>query len=386
MTEDPAALVKEADAALGAGQVDRAADLLERAASYNQEDPGLWLRLSALHRAAGRFDSALAATTRALKADPLDFMALLVRASLLDRMGDPDAGEAWDNALSQKPDGPLPAQVQAAVAQGERKRDSWLDQREQALAAAMADSEARAEPDARQRIARFRTNVLRRTQPFRSSPTHYLFPELREREFHQRRDFPWLEQLEAATETIAAEFAAVMAAERSELVPYIQYDEHLPLDQWRPLNHNPDWTAIHLINRGATIDANARHCPATMDLLARLPQPDIVGAGPNAMFSLLAPNTHIPPHVGVSNCRLVCHLPLIVPPGCWFRVGAQTINWERGHAFVFDDTIEHEAKNPSGELRVVFIFDIWHPDLSEIERTAVKTLIEADKVVRAQPL
>ena len=93
------------------------------------------------------------------------------------------------------------------------------------------------------------------------------------------------------------------------------------------------------------------------------------------MFSLLAPHTSIPPHVGVSNARLVCHLPLVVPDGCWFRVGAETRYWERGKAFVFDDTIEHEAANPSDQLRVVFIFDLWAPDLTSVEREAVAALI-----------
>jgi aspartyl/asparaginyl beta-hydroxylase (cupin superfamily) len=185
---------------------------------------------------------------------------------------------------------------------------------------------------------------------------------------------------EQATETIAAEMQAVMAGERAELVPYIQYADHLPLDQWRELNKNPDWTAIHLLKNGERVEANARYCPKTLELLGRCGQPHIVGASPNAMFSLLAPHTSIPPHVGVNNTRLVCHLPLGVPDGCWFRVGAERRFWQRGEAFVFDDTIEHEAANPSDQLRVVFIFDVWHPDLSATERAAVTALIEADGV------
>ena len=75
----------------------------------------------------------------------------------------------------------------------------------------------------------------------------------------------------------------------------------------------------------------------------------------------------------------MCHLPLVVPDGCWFRVGAETRHWREGEAFVFDDTIEHEALNPTDQLRVVFIFDVWHPDLAEAERAAVAALIEADE-------
>jgi aspartyl/asparaginyl beta-hydroxylase (cupin superfamily) len=71
-------------------------------------------------------------------------------------------------------------------------------------------------------------------------------------------------------------------------------------------------------------------------------------------------------------------LPLIVPENCWFRVGADTREWVPGRAFLFDDTIEHEAMNDSDSLRVVFIFDVWHPDLSQAERDAVAALIGSE--------
>ena len=92
------------------------------------------------------------------------------------------------------------------------------------------------------------------------------------------------------------------------------------------------------------------------------------------MFSLLKPKTRIPPHTGVSNVRLVTHVPLIIPPGCGFRVGNDVREWVPGKAWVFDDTINHEAWNDSDKLRVVFIFDIWHPHLSEAERAMITAL------------
>lgn len=375
---DAGALVAEGERAVGSGDLETGIRLFQQAAELLADDAELWLRISALHRSRGRLRPALDAAHRALAIRPLDFTALMLRASLLDTLNDPAAAEAWGNALANKPEGQLPAPLAAAVARGEQRHAEWLAERERRMVTAMATVENSANADERRRIDRFRSNVLRRTKPFHSTPTHFHFPELIEREFHPRALFPWLETIEQATETIAAELAAVMAAERAELVPYIQYEDHLPLDQWRELNRNADWTAIHLWRNGERVEANGRHCPATMELLAGLPQPSVAGAGPNAMFSLLAPNTRIPPHVGVSNARLVCHLPLVVPEGCWFRVGAETRLWRRGEAFVFDDTIEHEAMNPSGELRVVFIFDLWHPDLSEVERQAVRALIEAD--------
>ena len=378
-----AGLVSEADKAVAAGDLRRAVSLLNEAAEGNPGNAELWMKVAALHRATGSPDAALDAVHRALAVSPLDFTMLLMRASLLQRLGHPDSGQAWGHAIAQKPGTELPPQLAAVVAEGERQHAAWIDARESRMKAAMRGVEQGADDEERRRIARLRNNVLGRTKPYYSTPTHFFFPELAQREFHPRQLFPWLSDLEAATETLASELQAVMAAERAELVPYIQYEEHLPLAQWKPLNRNPDWTAIHLWRNGELVDANARHCPRTLDLLAKFPQPTIGGSGPNAMFSLLAPNTAIPPHVGVNNARLVCHLPLVVPEGCWFRVGDETRYWKRGEGFVFDDTIEHEALNPSDELRVVFIFDVWHPDLTEAERNAVAALIGSEGGVGA---
>jgi len=269
--------------------------------------------------------------------------------------------------------------MNAVLELGRQKRDAWRGAREARMKSDMAPAEAEADAERRERMVRFRTNVLGQTRPYHSEPSGFHYPALVEREFHPRRLFPWLAQMEAATAEIAAELKAVMAAKRAELVPYIQYADHQPLDAWRPLNNSRDWTAIHLCQNGRIIEANARHCPRTMSLLKDIDQPHIGGAGPNAMFSLLAPETAIPPHVGVNNTRLVCHLPLMVPEGCWFRVGAETREWHEGSAFVFDDTIEHEALNPTDQLRVVFIFDVWHPDLSDVERRAVTALVESEQ-------
>jgi aspartyl/asparaginyl beta-hydroxylase (cupin superfamily) len=71
------------------------------------------------------------------------------------------------------------------------------------------------------------------------------------------------------------------------------------------------------------------------------------------------------------------HLPLIVPPQCGFRVGSETRAWVPGRAWVFDDSIEHEAWNGSDTPRAILIFDIWNPFLSAAERAIVRAAMEA---------
>jgi hypothetical protein len=375
IASDAAGLEAAADRAAASGDRAGARALLVRAAEAGPDRAETWLKLAAMCRAEGDLDAALEAVSNALRVEPLGFVPLLLKANLLEKAGRPaEAGETYGYALAQAP-AVLPPHLETMIAHARQAHEAHVAKTAGRLARAVPDSGlTEVEGD---RLGRFRSNILRTTRVWHSEPTHFHYPGLREREFHDRALFPWLTRLEAATEDILADFHRVMAAERAELVPYIQYPDDVPLRQWAALNRNRAWTAIHLVQNGVTIEANARHCPAVMDLLAGLGQPVIPRRGPNAMFSLLAPGAHIPPHVGVANTRLVCHLPLIVPAGCWFRVGAETRLWERGKAWVFDDTIEHEALNPSGELRVILIVDTWHPDLNAAERAAVAAVMAA---------
>jgi len=368
-------LEAEADRAAGHGDPGQARALLERATALDPGRGETWLKLAAMCRAQGDLPAALGAVGGALRVDPLGFMALLLKASLLEKSDRiEEAGETYGYALAQAP-ATIPPHLDAMIAHARAVHAARVAAAAERLAGATGAAALSEIEEAR--LARFRSNILRRTRPYHSEPTHFHYPGLREREFHDRASFPWLETLETATAAITEDFRRVMAAERAELVPYIQYPDDVPLRQWQALNRNEAWTAIHLVQNGVIVAANARHCPAVMALLPALEQPAIPRRGPNAMFSLLAPGAHIPPHTGVANTRLVCHLPLIVPEGCWFRVGDETRRWEPGRAWVFDDTIEHEALNPSDALRVILIVDTWHPDLSAAEREAVAAVMAA---------
>ncbi len=375
MTAEALSLSHDADRALAAGDRANAISLLEQAV-LAAPDFSTWMKLAALRRASGTFEPALEAVNAALAFQPIDFMALLSRAMLLERLGAGNCNEAFHQALAQRPAEGIPPGMQAMVAHAQARAAEFIEARDAALRQALMPALAQASAEERSRIDRFRSNALRQSRVYHSEPTHYHFPGLFEREFHDRRDFPWLEAFEQATGEIAAEFQALAQSERGELVPYLRYAGHEPVGTLRALNNSRDWTAIHLWEDGRMVEANAAHCPRTLALLHEVGQPRVAGMSPSAMFSLLAPNTHIPPHTGVTNTRLVCHLPLIVPPGCWFRGGAETRFWETGKAFIFDDTIEHEAMNPSGELRVVLIFDLWHPGLSACEKSAVGAVME----------
>ncbi len=268
MPPDPAALA-EADRLARAGDLAAAASSLEAALTGQDCTPAQWLQLAGLRRALRQPRRALVAVEAGLELAPLDFVALAMRAVLLESLDPPASGPAWEAAMAQRPDGPLPPAMATAIAQGEAVLAAWQAERASRLDQAVAPITAQADPETAARIARFGSNLLRRTRVYHSEPTDFHFPGLPEREFHPRRLFPWLEALEAETDAIRAEMQAVMASQRAELVPYLDYAPHTALAQWRPLNRNPEWTAIHLLRQGQSVVANAEHAAIVTALAAK---------------------------------------------------------------------------------------------------------------------
>ncbi len=205
---------------------------------------------------------------------------------------------------------------------------------------------------------------------FPQQPSVFYYPYLAQRQFFEREEFDWVAGLEAATPAIRDELLALVDG-GATFRPYIENEANRPNRDFHGLTDDPSWTALYLWKDGVLVEENAARCPRTVEALQRVPMSRIGARTPSVLFSRLEPGAHIPPHTGMLNSRLICHLPLIVPPGCWFRVGNETREWEEGKLLIFDDSIEHEASNPSGELRIILLFDIWRPELSEPERQGI---------------
>lgn len=132
------AVFVQADAAVAAGDLITAARLIEEVLAQEDTGHGLegWLKLAGLRRALRQPRKALEAVHGALRHAPLDFVALCLRAGLLEKLDPDHAGEAWAEALAQRPDGPVPPGMAAAIAAGEGWRDRWEQRREARLAEA----------------------------------------------------------------------------------------------------------------------------------------------------------------------------------------------------------------------------------------------------------
>jgi aspartyl/asparaginyl beta-hydroxylase (cupin superfamily) len=358
------------------GNARRARELFEKAVAADGNSKVLWLNLANACRALGDRNSAAQALEKALAIDPRYVLALLCKGELLEGLGEgKQAFFFYEAALDSVASG-APAPPQAATAlthardvvlakRGELER--FLEQQVAAVRAQHAAADL-------QRFEACREVYLRKRRVYHSQPKQILFPYLPEIEFFRREDFPWLELLEAATEEITAEALAALAGDRAGFKPYVDFPPGTPLDEWAALNHSADWSVYPLWHDGEPSPGHVQKCPRTAAVLARLPLCDIPHYAPGAFFSVLTPHTRLPPHTGTTNTRSIVHLPLVIPAGCGFRVGAQVRPWKKGEAWVFDDSIEHEAWNDSDEMRIILIFDIWNPWLSLAERDLVRAL------------
>lgn len=369
------ALAACARTAIALGETAVAIDCLTRHARQSH-DPMSWIGAAMQCQRSGDQEREAEFILEALKLDPAHLIALVMRASLAERRGNRHKAAVAHGAVAAvaPPLEQLSSDLRAAVVNSIQQRDRYHAEMGSFLDSRLADSLADASQAGRERFSLALDIMVGRKRRYESESMSFHYPGLLPMEFFPRERFPWLDAFETGTDAIREEFLAVLALEK-DFVPYLTYPEGSPVNQFAELNNSPRWSAYHLKQAGKDVAEHAAQCPATMSLLATAPQPDQPGRTPAAMFSLLKPRTRIPAHTGVSNTRLVTHVPLIIPEHCGFRVGNTTRAWVPGKAWVFDDTINHEAWNMSDKLRVILMFDIWHPDLDEGERQLITRMM-----------
>ena len=372
--------------ALARGEFAEAERMLQRASEREPEQPEIWKTLGLVHMGAGRAAEAAAAFDHALRLDPEHFVARLHRGAAMERMGRTyDAVACYFGAIvaaqnrglwlsdDTTPSGLRPVVKHAMRSVNANRRNLLLEllaplrqlhggdalrRVEQGLAIYLGDAPANY-PEPRQR------------------PKFFYVPGLRTQPYFERELFPWHAELEKHTEAIRAELLGILS-EDVGMEPFLGTNDNELLGQQKLLagNRGPaEWNAFFFHRHGEVFEQNARRCPRTTEMLDSLPLVHIREHAPEVLFSVLTPGSHILPHHGITNTRLVTHLPLIVPEDCAIRVGGVDHAWQEGRCVTFDDTFEHEAWNRSDKPRVVMIMDSWHPDLGEVEREAISLLI-----------
>jgi aspartyl/asparaginyl beta-hydroxylase (cupin superfamily) len=357
-----------------AGDAPGARGRLEALAAAGWEHPFLDLGLAYTRRDLGDFEGAARAADAVLAAEPANLPAMIIKGDALAGRGEHREAMAYYATALKLPLPPdaapgLKAEVARAAA---AVKNHAMDVAKRIDAELAKAGVLEAAPERfRQSLAIMRGE----RRVYAQRPLKYFYPGLPLVEFYDRRDFPWVPALEASADAVREEVERVLA-DRSRLLPYVE-DSGGPRVAGVDIAGSRAWTAFFLCRSGVTIEENAALCPRTMAALEDVPLARAAGATPSVLFSVLEPGAHIPPHNGMVNTRLICHLPVVVPDGCTLRVGAEQRDWRYGETLIFDDSIEHEAWNRSSQTRVVLLFDIWRPELSEVERRAVSAFLSA---------
>ncbi|GHH16423.1 hypothetical protein GCM10008023_20430 [Sphingomonas glacialis] len=372
--EHPLALNALGMHALALSRPGDAAAYFERAIAADALAPELWMNLARARREQRDDAAEAAALEGALAIDQRHFMALVRMAELRERQGDEaSAADRWGSVLAMEAS--IEERSPALELMFDHARAFVREQR-----AAFGDTIDRGLSDIRGAIPvaeRRRADAcidhaLGRRAIYANVCAGMHFPFLPAEEYFARAHFPWLAEIEAKTDMIRAELEAILAEDAQAIRPYVAMPPGTPQNKWSALDHSLQWGALHLWKDGVRDDAACARAPRTAEAIAALPLSDLPGRTPTVFFSLLQPGAHLPAHTGVSNVRSIVHLPLIVPPGCSFRVGGEERDWRAGEAWVFDDTIEHEAWNRSNQMRAILIFDVWNPYITETERDLLR--------------
>ena len=359
--------------ALRRGDFAAARPLLARATETLPQGRRPWLPLARCCRKLGDAPAETRALQALLAEQPRDVLALLLMGERKRDDGDDRAAASFlTAALKQAAVAPPPPQLTPLLDRARAFLAENNARYERHLLAAVDLPDA--DPD---RPTRFRRSVdllLGRRELHLQQPSMFYFPGLPQRQFYEREEFAWAAELEAAAPAIRAELEALGDADG--FAPYITGDPNRPRPVANLLLDDPSWSAFYIWQGGALTPQAAR-VPRTVDALAKLPIPRIAGRSPMALFSRLRPGTHIRPHHGMLNTRLICHLPLVVPKGCALRVGDETRPWREGELTIFDDSVEHEAWNRGPATRTVLLFEVWRPEVTSDEQARLTRLFEA---------
>lgn len=357
-------------AALSGGDAVRAATLLEAALAEAPGDAGAAYALAVAYRALAdpRARDGAAAALRLAPGAP---QPLVLVADLLAEAGETGAAARHYAAAVRAAGDParLSPGLRADIARAAAAAAAHAGAKAAALEATL-DQGGFDRATAPPRFTRALDILTGRARPYPQAPQRFLYPGLPATEWHEPGS--WAAAVEEAAPAIRAELATAIDA---PFAPYVEADAIRPGAGDGGMAGNAGWSALYLVREGARAPLASRF-PATMAALAGVPLHDAAGT-PSVLFSRLAPGARIPPHTGFVNTRLIAHLALTVPDGPWLRVGNDARPWTRDRVSLFDDTIEHEAANPSSQERTVLIFDVWRPDLSDAERVHIRALFAA---------
>ncbi|MEH2228583.1 MAG: aspartyl/asparaginyl beta-hydroxylase domain-containing protein [Nostoc sp.] len=139
-------------------------------------------------------------------------------------------------------------------------------------------------------------------------------------------------------------------------------------------NQDEDWQYYLIWRQGKFTKAATSLFPNTVKIISEL-NPFLYSFG-EVVFINMKPGVILPPHTDDINISLTCHLGIQVPENCGINVGGETRSWSRGKTLFFDNSFEHGAWNKSHNNRIVLLIDLYHPELTKVEKYFLKFILK----------
>ena len=195
-------------------------------------------------------------------------------------------------------------------------------------------------------------------------PSNYL-PELTANPIWDTRKFNFVKKLEDNFSIIEKEINQIESdADKLKLISNVNEDIY-----------QGKWKDLFFYNNGARNDVTCTAFPGIAKIIDSIPE--LQGVNPGCVcLSFIYPGTKVVPHFGISNNKLRLHLGIKNLDNSTLYVRDKSNNnkakilsqsWEKGKAFIFDDSFEHWVVNNNTGLkpRIILLADIWHPELNK---------------------
>ena len=350
--DDPGVMVDRAHVQIATGAVEQAVSTLEKVVSRHPAQHLAWLMLADTRDACGNGLGALKARYQGITG------AQAAGQWVSNETTDPPVLQAVLRNIQSLQDGQRNLLLQTLDELQQQLGRQDLSRVTKAVSGYLGEWDA-TPPDPRQR------------------PKFFYVPDLPPGPYHDPMLHPWAQAWQDSWRDVRVEAAALLAEDKDfESFLGLRPGQAAP-EYVGGSNPNAAWDAYFFYRHGERFDEHHARCPKTSAALEAIDLCRVQHQAPEVCFSVIRPHSTIMPHHGVTNTRLVMHLPLIIPGDCALDIiDGEPHRWREGELMMFDDTFQHGAWNRTDQARLIVLMDCWNPHLSAAERVAVARVVE----------
>jgi aspartate beta-hydroxylase len=383
-SEQPHALRFLARAAISRGDTGSAIEWLNRLAAINREDTGVLIELGIAYRIADRFDASRYVFERILElSEGRDTTSRLLLANVLEMDERPElalthyfraildaqrSGRWLDEKSTENDLRPLVVHAMQYVSEGRRAHFEAAIQpfRESPFSTALDRVD-------RSLDIYLRESDERPPNPLQK-PTLLYVPQLGSSPVLDIARFDWLTAFKTGIAKIDGDIEACLEPSNQSGAPTFNYTDAAKVETGREFIGASSAPRTKIYQNGIPLERIRKKSPELLALLAGTPLVNITPLGPDAEIIALTPAMHVSSPPGKSNSRCVALIALSGSPRVEVTIGPESRSLEEGDALVFDSSFGAEYFNSGKSDARVLAFEIWHPDVTSLEREALAAL------------